>query len=68
MVRDVYVNMVSNMCFYNHIFTHIKWEMRGFYMEVTEPVGAFVWLTAEQIDSVAALPTAFRQFWEDRDV
>lgn len=51
-----------------HIFTHIKWEMRGFYMEVTEPVGAFVWLTAEQIDSVAALPTAFRQFWEDRDV
>jgi hypothetical protein len=35
-------------------------------MEVREPAGDFTWLTAEQIDSNAALPTAFRQFWEER--
>ena len=48
-----------------HIFTHIRWEMRGIYMEVAQPVGDFTWLTADQIRESAALPTAFRQFWEE---
>ena len=47
-----------------HIFTHIRWEMRGVYMEVAEPGGDFTWLTAREIEEEAALPTAFRQFWE----
>ena len=47
-----------------HIFTHIRWEMRGIYMKVAEPVGDFCWRTAEEIFEEAALPTAFRQFWE----
>jgi len=51
-----------------HIFTHIQWNMRGFYLEVEEPAGPFVWFTAEQIRENAALPTAFRQFWEEEDV
>ena len=51
----------------SHIFTHIRWDMRGFYLEVAEPGGGFVWLTAEQINKEAALPTAFRQFWEEID-
>ena len=50
-----------------HIFTHIRWEMRGIYLEVSEPAGDFVWLTGEQIDQEAALPTAFRQFWEEAE-
>ncbi len=50
-----------------HIFTHIRWEMRGIYLEVQEPVGDFTWLTGEEIATQAALPTAFRQFWEDTD-
>ena len=48
-----------------HIFTHIRWEMRGIYMEVAEPVGDFCWLTSQEIQQEAALPTAFRQFWEE---
>ena len=47
-----------------HIFTHIRWEMRGIYLEVAEPAGDFIWLTAQEIEKQAALPTAFRQFWE----
>ena len=47
-----------------HIFTHIRWEMRGIYIEVAEPGGDFTWLTAQDIEKQAALPTAFRQFWE----
>ena len=48
-----------------HIFTHIRWDMKGVYLEVSEPAGPFTWLTAEQIRREAALPTAFRQFWEE---
>lgn len=50
-----------------HIFTHIRWEMRGIYMEVAAPAGDFVWHTADEIRQNAALPTAFRQFWEEID-
>ena len=48
-----------------HIFTHIQWEMSGIYLEVASPGGDFEWFTAEQINGEIALPTAFRQFWEE---
>ena len=48
-----------------HIFTHIEWRMCGVYMEVCEMSSGFVWVTAEQIEKEMALPTAFRQFWEE---
>ena len=59
-VREVYKEVRRK-----HIFTHIQWDMKGIYLEVTEPAGPFTWLTAEQIRQEAALPTAFRQFWEE---
>ena len=49
----------------SHIFTHIRWDMRGIYMEVAAPTGDFTWLTVEELEKTAALPTAFRQFWEE---
>ena len=48
----------------NHIFTHIQWNMKGIYLEVEAPSGGFQWMTPEEINTQAALPTAFRQFWE----
>lgn len=48
-----------------HIFTHIRWDQLGIYVEVAEPMGDFLWLTAYEIESKAALPTAYRQFWEE---
>jgi A/G-specific adenine glycosylase len=48
-----------------HIFTHIRWDMRGIYIEVKDCGGDFLWQTREQIEEQAALPTAFRQFWEE---
>jgi A/G-specific adenine glycosylase len=50
-----------------HIFTHIQWNMTGYYLEVAEPEGNFQWLTAEEIEQNSALPTAFRQFWEEKE-
>ena len=58
-VREVYRQTEKN-----HIFTHIEWKMRGFYMELSEKTDKFQWFTPEQIEQEAALPTAFRQFWE----
>lgn len=48
-----------------HIFTHVQWNMRGVYVEVTACDGGFVWMTDEQIQSQAALPTAFRLFRDE---
>ena len=50
-----------------HIFTHIQWNMTGVYLEVAQAGGAFAWFTPEEIRAQAALPTAFRLFWEEID-
>ena len=50
-----------------HIFTHIIWNMRGYYMQVKAKSGNFQWFSAEEIENNAALPTAYRQFWENRN-
>ena len=50
-----------------HIFTHIQWNMTGIYLEVSEKSEKFQWFTGEEINRTAALPTAFRQFWEERE-
>ena len=47
-----------------HIFTHIQWNMKGIYLEVAEATGPFRWFTGDEINTQAALPTAFRQFWD----
>ena len=49
-----------------HIFTHITWHMTGVYVEIAEPEGEFSWFTEAEIETQAALPTAYRQFWEER--
>ncbi len=60
-LRPVEIEKILNR---QHIFTHIRWEMRGVYMEVKEAGGEFSWFTAGEIRQNAALPTAFRQFFE----
>ncbi len=50
-----------------HIFTHVQWNMRGIYAEVSETENNYTWLTAQEINEQIALPTAFRQFWEEID-
>ena len=51
----------------NHIFTHIEWDMRGCYFEVRDKAPQYHWLSKAQINEETALPTAFRQFWEEID-
>ncbi|MBR5125690.1 MAG: A/G-specific adenine glycosylase [Oscillospiraceae bacterium] len=53
--------------FRKHIFTHIQWDMKGIYLEVANTGGRFQWFTKKEIEEQAALPTAFRQFWEEAE-
>ena len=41
--------------------------MTGIYLDVSEKTEHFQWFAEEEIEKNAALPTAFRQFWEERD-
>ena len=50
-----------------HIFTHIIWDMEGIYAQVSREAPEFTWMTPAEIESGAALPTAFRLFWEETD-
>jgi len=50
-----------------HIFTHIEWDMCGAYVETANCGGDYLWLTAVEINSQIALPSAFRIFWESTD-
>ena len=48
-----------------HVFTHVQWDMDGFYVETRNTNDRFTWLTADEINTRIALPTAFRLFWEE---
>jgi len=61
-VREIYKEVSRK-----HIFTHIVWNMKGIYLEVSEPAGSFRWFTETEIDTQAALPTAFRLFREEKE-
>lgn len=47
-----------------HVFTHIEWKMRCYYLSVDAPAGAFVWVDGARSEQDIALPTAFRMFWQ----
>ena len=48
-----------------HIFTHIRWEMRCYYLRCSERAAGFVWAQPNELEQVYALPTAFRMFREN---
>jgi len=47
----------------SHIFTHIEWHMRGYYLQCREMPDIFTWATAKELEELYSLPTAFRQFF-----
>ena len=44
-----------------HIFTHVHWELRGYYLRCAG-TGDFCWYTGEELTQNIGLPTAYRQF------
>ena len=46
-----------------HVFTHIEWQMKGYFAEVEGDNGAFRWVTRAELDALA-FPTAFKAYTE----
>ena len=44
-----------------HVFTHIEWQMKGYYAEVEGESDSFRWVTRGELDTLA-IPTAFKRF------
>ncbi len=47
-----------------HIFTHKKWKMKSYLLELNEENSEYVWVTLEEIKKEYAIPTAFMPFLE----
>ena len=44
-----------------HIFTHIEWDMKGYFAEVSGENDDLIWADADAFDALA-LPTAFKKY------
>jgi A/G-specific adenine glycosylase len=47
---------------FTHIFTHVEWDMKGYYMDVHEMPACFKWVTLEEMEAEVAIPSAFGYF------
>lgn len=45
-----------------HVFTHIRWQMTCYHLQCAVQAKNYQWATLQQLESVYALPTAFRIF------
>lgn len=45
-----------------HIFSHVQWNMKCFYIQCEAEPEQFNWISRDEINEKIALPTAFRQF------
>jgi len=47
---------------FKHIFTHVEWDMKGYYLDVHEMPERFKWVTMEEMEAEVPLPSAFGYF------
>ena len=45
-----------------HVFTHVEWHMTGYFADLSEQSGDYVWKTAAEIRADCAVPTAFKAY------
>ena len=45
-----------------HIFTHVIWEMTGYFVEALKETDAVLWKTRDEVLSDYAIPTAFKAY------
>lgn len=48
-----------------HVFTHLEWKMRGYYLDCDAASSSFIWASANEILQFYSLPTAYRQFLDE---
>jgi A/G-specific adenine glycosylase len=46
----------------NHLFTHIEWHLKGYFVECANMCADFEWKTAAEIEQACAVPSAFKYY------
>ena len=59
-IKDIKLSITNT-----HIFTHKKWFMNSYKIEVKKEFGNYSWLTLKEIEEHYAIPTAFMPFLEE---
>lgn len=59
---SITVEKITSSISYIHIFTHVKWQMNSFLVEVLEECDEFVWVDMSELLKNYALPGAFQPF------
>ncbi len=52
---------IKNIGEYQHIFTHITWNMMAYKINIEKEDEEFIWVSKEQLEKEYALPTAFKK-------
>ena len=52
----------------SHLFTHVEWQMRCWLLTVGTRDPRFTWADAKALNTEIALPTAFRQFLDGKNI
>ena len=60
--QNIQMRSLSRLGEGKHLFSHVEWRMRGYFVEVKNEGGSFVWKIAEEIRNEYAIPSAFRLF------
>ncbi len=53
---------ISPLIHSRHVFTHLIWEMDGFYVKMADRAPEFHWVTARELMGEIALPSAMKPF------
>ena len=47
-----------------HVFSHIIWYMKGYIIELKEPIENYIWVTLEELKEKYSLPSAFSYYYK----
>ena len=53
---------ISELAEHRHVFTHLVWNMKSYYVEAKKADEAFFWVTPEELLKTIALPSAIKPF------
>ena len=63
-IEELYHGIVEKGISSTHIFTHKKWNLTSYFIEVKEMDSNYTWVSLEDIENDKAIPTAFKPFYE----
>ena len=47
---------------YKHVFTHLEWDLTGWFIQCRAESSEFTWVTVEELNARYPLPSAFHGF------